>query len=206
MNASLEPFMHWCEVCGIEELLTSEEAFRAGWDFPPRSGPWGVVSPRTCGKCPMTATVWWAVTLDGYDQAQLSTQQCEVMARIVAEVPDPASAAQDSGALSERRDQLALEDGGSWLVVTSSGTKYLFRLDGDVPTVVRLVANEANPRADERTVMRRDGEVLPLLGLIEPPIQVGRPAYLVVGNVRDDEGYVSTTRATTPVASIRRLR
>ncbi len=77
MNASLEPFMHWCEVCGIEELLTSEEAFRAGWDFPPRSGPWGVVSPRTCGKCPMTATVWWAVTLDGYDQAQLSTQQCE---------------------------------------------------------------------------------------------------------------------------------
>ncbi|MBK4119555.1 hypothetical protein [Kocuria rhizophila] len=153
----------------------------------------------------MTATVWWAVTLDGYDQAQLSTQQCEVMARIVAEVPDPASAAQDSGALSERRDQLALEDGGSWLVVTSSGTKYLFRLDGDVPTVVRLVANEANPRADERTVMRRDGEVLPLLGLIEPPIQVGRPAYLVVGDVNDNAGYVSTTRATTPVVSIHRL-
>ena len=29
---------HWCEVCGIEELLTSEEVFRAGWDFSPRSG------------------------------------------------------------------------------------------------------------------------------------------------------------------------
>ena len=53
--------------------------------------------------------------------------------------------------------------------------------------------------------MHRDGEVLPLLGLIEPPIQVGRPAYLVVGNVSDDEGYVSTTRATTPVVRIRWL-
>ncbi|WP_177345060.1 hypothetical protein [Kocuria massiliensis] len=205
MNEPPEPFMHWCEVCGIEELLTSEEAFRAGWDFPPRSGSWGVVGPRTCGKCPMTATVWWAVTIDGYDQAQLRTQQRDVIARIMGEVPETEPAAQDSCALSEQRDQLDLSDGGSWLVVTRSGSGYLFRLDGDVRTVVRLVADGANARADERTVMRRDGEVLPLLGLIEPPIQVGRPAYLVVGNVSDDVGYVSTTRATTPVVSIRRL-
>lgn len=67
------------------------------------------------------------------------------------------------------------------------------------------MANESNAHSCERTVMRRDGEVLPLLGLIEPPIQVGRPAYLVVGNVGDDVGYVSTTRTTTPVVSIRRL-
>ena len=89
--------------------------------------------------------------------------------------------------------------------MTSSGTEYLFRLDGAVRTVVRLIANEANAHSGERTVMHRDGEVLPLLGLIEPPIQVGRPAYLVVGNVSDDEGYVSTTRATTPVVRIRWL-
>ncbi|MCT1456252.1 MULTISPECIES: hypothetical protein [Kocuria] len=143
--------------------------------------------------------------MDGYDQTQLSTQQREVIARIMAEVPDPTSVTQDSVALSERRDQLALEDEGTWLVVTSSGTEYLFRLDGAVRTVVRLIANEANAHSGERTVMHRDGEVLPLLGLIEPPIQVGRPAYLVVGNVSDDEGYVSTTRATTPVVRIRWL-
>jgi len=145
------------------------------------------------------------VAVDGYDQTQLSTQQREVIARIMAEVPDPTSVTQDSVALSERRDQLALEDEGTWLVVTSSGTEYLFRLDGAVRTVVRLIANEANAHSGERTVMHRDGEVLPLLGLIEPPIQVGRPAYLVVGNVSDDEGYVSTTRATTPVVRIRWL-
>ena len=143
--------------------------------------------------------------MDGYDQTQLSTEQREVIARIMAEVPDPTSVTQDSVALSERRDQLALEDEGTWLVVTSSGTEYLFRLDGAVRTVVRLIANEANAHSGERTVMHRDGEVLPLLGLIEPPIQVGRPAYLVVGNVSDDEGYVSTTRATTPVVRIRWL-
>lgn len=168
-------------------------------------GVGGVVSPRTCDKYPMTATVWWTVAIDGYDQEQLSTQQREVIARIMAEDPHSKSAAQGSGALSEQRDQLDLDDGGSWLVVTSSGSEYLFWLDGDVRTVVRLVANEANPRADERTVMRRDGEVLPLLGLIEPPIQVGRPAYLVVGDVNDNAGHVSTTRATTPVVSIHRL-
>ena len=113
--------------------------------------------------------------MDGYDQTQLSTQQREVIARIMAEVPDPTSVTQDSVALSERRDQLALEDEGTWLVVTSSGTEYLFRLDGAVRTVVRLIANEANAHSGERTVMHRDGEVLPLLGLIEPPGTSGCP-------------------------------
>jgi hypothetical protein len=53
--------------------------------------------------------------------------------------------------------------------------------------------------------MRRDGETLPLLDLVDPPIQVGRPAYFVVGAVTDEPGYVSTTRATTPVMEIRRV-
>lgn len=51
-------FEHWCEVCGRTELLTSEEAYRAGWDFPPKFGAWGVVSPRTCNTCPNERTVW----------------------------------------------------------------------------------------------------------------------------------------------------
>lgn len=80
-----KPFVHWCEVCGKEELLTSEEAFRTGWDFPPRMGVWGVVSPRTCGQCPINATVWCAVAVDGYDAKQLSPEQREVAARIHAE-------------------------------------------------------------------------------------------------------------------------
>lgn len=53
--------------------------------------------------------------------------------------------------------------------------------------------------------LRRDGETLPLLGLVDPPVQVGRPAYFVLGGLSEEPGYLSTTRATTPVVSITRL-
>lgn len=52
---------HWCEACGVTAMLTSEKAYQAGWDFPPRIGEWGVISPRTCGKCPINSTLWWAI-------------------------------------------------------------------------------------------------------------------------------------------------
>lgn len=44
--------------------------------------------------------------------------------------------------------------------------------------------------------MRRDGETLPLLDLVDPPIQVGRRAYLVLGAVSDHSDYLNTTRHT----------
>lgn len=61
------PFEHRCEVCGRVETLTSSEAFDRGWDYPPRMGAWGVVSPRTCGKCPISGTLWWAIAMEGLD-------------------------------------------------------------------------------------------------------------------------------------------
>lgn len=88
MSEPTEAFEHWCEVCGKTEVVTSEEAYRTGWDFPPRMGQWGVISPRTCGTCPMNRTVWWALAMDGYDVNQLSLEQRKVAARIVAEGPD----------------------------------------------------------------------------------------------------------------------
>lgn len=87
MSELTEAFEHWCEVCGKTEVMTSEEAYRTGWDFPPRMGQWGVISPRTCGACPMNRTVWWALAMDGYDLKQLSPEQRTVAARIVAEGP-----------------------------------------------------------------------------------------------------------------------
>jgi hypothetical protein len=60
-----DAFEHHCEVCGTVAMLTPEEAFTAGWDYPPRMGRWGVISPRTCPSCPMTSTLWWAVTYGG---------------------------------------------------------------------------------------------------------------------------------------------
>lgn len=55
MNESPEPFVHWCEVCGVEELLTSVEAFRVGWDFPPGSGS-GSGSGASSVRGPVTST------------------------------------------------------------------------------------------------------------------------------------------------------
>jgi hypothetical protein len=76
---------HMCEVCDVEEVLTPDEAYDAGWDYPPRQGRFGVISPRVCPGCPSTATVWWALTCDGYTQEMLSDRQRDVIARILAE-------------------------------------------------------------------------------------------------------------------------
>ncbi|MFV8160550.1 hypothetical protein ACNQVK_37390 [Mycobacterium sp. 134] len=76
---------HVCECCGVEEVLTPDEAYEAGWDYPPRQGRFGVISPRVCPGCPSTATVWWALMCDGYTQEMLSDRQRDVVARILAE-------------------------------------------------------------------------------------------------------------------------
>lgn len=88
MTESTESFEHWCEACGKTEVMTSGEAYRKGWDFPPRMGQWGVISLRTCPTCPMNRPVGWAVALDGYDAKHLSPEQRVIAARIVAEGPD----------------------------------------------------------------------------------------------------------------------
>ena len=50
--------LHICEVCGRTEVLTPQEAFDEGWDYPPMMGSFGVVSPRTCPNCLMVDTAW----------------------------------------------------------------------------------------------------------------------------------------------------
>lgn len=78
-------FKHVCEVCGLEEMLTAEEAYNAGWDYPPFMGEFGVVSPRTCPICPMMATAWAALTLQQKTPDQLSDNQKKAVKRIIAE-------------------------------------------------------------------------------------------------------------------------
>lgn len=79
-----EPILrHICEVCGDEKHLTPQQAFRDGWDYPPRMGTYGVVSPRTCPNCPIDKTVWWAIAIaqrnisdttdPNYDPQQMTT-------------------------------------------------------------------------------------------------------------------------------------
>lgn len=56
-----QKLIHICEVCGKAKIMTPEQAFNEGWDYPPRMGAFGVVSPRTCGNCGMVDTLWWAL-------------------------------------------------------------------------------------------------------------------------------------------------
>ena len=77
--------MHVCEVCGTSEVLDSDDAFNAGWDYPPRMGAFGVVSPRTCGRCGMDETLWWAVMMDNLSFEDLNDKQKATLERIANE-------------------------------------------------------------------------------------------------------------------------
>lgn len=35
--------IHVCEVCGKTKIMTPEQAFNEGWDYPPRMGAFGIV-------------------------------------------------------------------------------------------------------------------------------------------------------------------
>ena len=76
---------HICEVCGKEEILTSEEAFLAGWDYPPRIGAFGIVSPRTCPDCSMMDTLWAALVMEKKTVEELNTRQKKTLKRILGE-------------------------------------------------------------------------------------------------------------------------
>jgi len=78
-------YNHICEVCGKESLLTPEEAYSAGWDYPPKMGEFGTISPRTCGDCPMNATIWWELVVNKVSAESLSASQKKTIERIMQE-------------------------------------------------------------------------------------------------------------------------
>ncbi len=53
-----------------------------GWDYPPKMGSFGVISPRTCGDCNMTKTLWWALVQEKNKIEELSPEQLVVLKRI----------------------------------------------------------------------------------------------------------------------------
>ena len=58
------PFWHYCEVCGKKEYITAQDAFDTGWDYPPQMGHFGLLGPRTCGKCLLKDTLYWRVNTE----------------------------------------------------------------------------------------------------------------------------------------------
>lgn len=73
-----------CENCGKTELLSEDEAYHQGWDYPPFMGEWGVVSPRTCHECPISTTLYWKL-ISGTTIEKLSEHHKKTLQRILAE-------------------------------------------------------------------------------------------------------------------------
>lgn len=81
-------FWHYCECCGTKKFMTPKQAFDEGWDYPPKIGFWGVISPRTCGNCSMTDTVWWKLNMNKVKKMSiedLSDKEKKVVSRIMFE-------------------------------------------------------------------------------------------------------------------------
>ena len=81
----MEKYLYTCEVCGKTAVLTPEEAYRSGWDYPPFMGAYGVVSPRTCPDCPMMETAWAALMMKNIPYEELTERQKEAVLRIKGE-------------------------------------------------------------------------------------------------------------------------
>ena len=86
-----EPFWHYCEVCGKKEFLTARDAHDSGWDYPPMMGEFGLLSPRTCGDCPMNETLWWKINVENKGrlpiviESELTPEEMITWRRIKAE-------------------------------------------------------------------------------------------------------------------------
>lgn len=85
VDTQVQKLKHICEVCGKEEDLTPDEAFQNGWDYPPRMGPFGIVSPRTCENCSVNDTLWWALIVNQTSVSDLTESQTETLHRIIKE-------------------------------------------------------------------------------------------------------------------------
>lgn len=83
------PFWHYCEVCGKKEFITADEAYNAGWDYPPNMGVFGLLSPRTCGNCHINDTLFWKINTSGglpiVIESRLSPEELVTWRRIKAE-------------------------------------------------------------------------------------------------------------------------
>ena len=81
----MEKFMHICEVCGKEKLLTSDEAFQEGWDYPPNFGQFGIIGPRTCPDCSINETLWWELSVKKTPMEKLSERHTRTLLRFLKE-------------------------------------------------------------------------------------------------------------------------
>jgi len=76
---------HICENCGKEEVLSAQEAYYKGWNYPPIMGCFKSVSPRTCENCGIKTTLWWELKVNKRPVEQLSEKYLQTLKRIWGE-------------------------------------------------------------------------------------------------------------------------
>ena len=78
-------YIHICEVCGRSEILTAEEGYEQGWDYPPMICDFNALLPRKCGNCSITETAWWALYVENTPLRKLSMKHRITILRIAEE-------------------------------------------------------------------------------------------------------------------------
>lgn len=76
---------HICETYGIIEVLDSETGFKGGWDYPPKTCEFGIISPRTCPYCSIDTTLWWELVVKKMPIESLCSRHQATMQRILNE-------------------------------------------------------------------------------------------------------------------------
>ena len=76
-----------CESCGKIGLYhNADEGFNDGWDYPPKIGSYRVIGPRTCEKCLIDTTLYWAIiTGEVKSINDMTTRQKATLIRILGE-------------------------------------------------------------------------------------------------------------------------
>ena len=78
-------FWHYCDACGKKELLTDDEAWAQGWDYPPRMYAFRLLTPRTCGSCFITGSLYWKLIVEKKRLSELTETEKASLLRIMNE-------------------------------------------------------------------------------------------------------------------------
>jgi hypothetical protein len=79
-----EKYKYECEACGRVDECPEEEAYQAGWDYPPFVGAWGIVSPRTCPNCLIDQSAYWYL-LNRQENDPIPENHVKTLLRILEE-------------------------------------------------------------------------------------------------------------------------
>ena len=169
--------LHICENCGKTDILTPEEAYEQGWDYPPLMGTFGIVSPRKCGNCGIETTLWCELETKKTPIDQLSDKHKETLIRILGE-PDSITP-EDSEQKPKIKPKLL-----NWALVKypeiyndADNPQELFAIPGGSHLVSIFGKAIKDARHDEKTGFFEDGH-----RIVTTPIKTAKNGFFYTEN------------------------